>query len=60
MAAAFDEATRELLDGRNFATVATLNPDGGPQTSVVWIVREGVGRVPAPVAPAVAAPGVLS
>jgi len=39
--AAFDEATRELLDGRNFATVATLNPDGGPQTSVVWILREG-------------------
>ena len=37
MAVAFDAATRELLDGRNFATVATLNPDGGPQTSVVWI-----------------------
>ncbi len=37
----FDEATRTLLDGRNFATVATLNPDGGPQTSVVWILREG-------------------
>jgi PPOX class probable F420-dependent enzyme len=41
MAAVFDEATRELLDGRNFATVATLNPDGGPQTSVVWIQRDG-------------------
>lgn len=41
MTAVFDEATRELLDGRNFATVATLNPDGGPQTSVVWILREG-------------------
>ena len=41
MAAAFDEATRDLLDGRNFATVATVNPDGGPQTSVVWILREG-------------------
>jgi PPOX class probable F420-dependent enzyme len=26
---------------RNFATVATLNPDGGPQTSVVWILRDG-------------------
>jgi PPOX class probable F420-dependent enzyme len=37
----FDEATRQLLDGKNFATVATLNPDGGPQTSVVWILREG-------------------
>ena len=41
MAAAFDQATRDLLDGRNFATVATVNPDGGPQTSVVWILREG-------------------
>ena len=41
MAAAFDEATRDLFDGRNFATVATVNPDGGPQTSVVWILREG-------------------
>ncbi|WP_443056719.1 pyridoxamine 5'-phosphate oxidase family protein [Streptomyces sp. NBC_00667] len=27
--------------GRNFATVATLNRDGGPQTSVVWIARDG-------------------
>lgn len=37
----FDEETRKLLDERNFATVATLNRDGGPQTSVVWIVRDG-------------------
>jgi PPOX class probable F420-dependent enzyme len=36
-----NDDTRELLDGRNFASVATLNPDGGPQTSVVWILREG-------------------
>jgi PPOX class probable F420-dependent enzyme len=38
---AFDEATRQLLDGKSFATIATLNPDGAPQTSVVWIDREG-------------------
>jgi PPOX class probable F420-dependent enzyme len=37
----FDEKTRALLDGRNFATAATVNPDGGPQTSVVWFMREG-------------------
>ena len=37
MAVALDEVTRKLLDGRNFASVATLNPDGGPQASVVWI-----------------------
>jgi PPOX class probable F420-dependent enzyme len=41
VAVVFDEATRRLLDDKNFATVATLNPDGGPQTSVVWILREG-------------------
>ncbi|MGW6335215.1 PPOX class F420-dependent oxidoreductase [Nocardia rhamnosiphila] len=32
---------RRLLDGRNFATVATIDPDGRPQTSVVWMDREG-------------------
>jgi PPOX class probable F420-dependent enzyme len=36
-----DDFARELLDGQNFATVATLNKDGGPQTSVVWIDRDG-------------------
>ena len=41
MAVTFDDNARELLDGKNFATVATVNPDGGPQTSVVWYVREG-------------------
>ena len=41
MAVALDEVTRKLLDGRNFASVATLNPDGGPQASVVWILRDG-------------------
>ncbi|MEV0742029.1 PPOX class F420-dependent oxidoreductase [Streptomyces sp. NPDC050549] len=37
----FDESVRALLDGKNFASVATLRPDGAPQTSVVWIKREG-------------------
>ncbi len=41
VSATFNEGTRALLDGRNFATVATLNRDGGPQTSVVWIARDG-------------------
>ncbi|MDT0305387.1 PPOX class F420-dependent oxidoreductase [Streptomyces sp. DSM 44917] len=36
----FDESTRAILDGKNFATVATLLPGGAPQTSVVWIDRE--------------------
>jgi PPOX class probable F420-dependent enzyme len=37
----FDDDTRALLDGNNFATVATLNPDGEPQSSVVWFKRDG-------------------
>ncbi|GLY66309.1 PPOX class F420-dependent oxidoreductase [Amycolatopsis taiwanensis] len=41
MTVTFDDAVRHLLDGKNFATVATLNPDGGPQTSVVWIICDG-------------------
>jgi PPOX class probable F420-dependent enzyme len=41
VAVTFNERTRALLDGRNFAVVATLNPDGAPQTSVVWIMRDG-------------------
>jgi PPOX class probable F420-dependent enzyme len=32
---------RELIDGRNFATVATIQPDGSPQASVVWVKRDG-------------------
>lgn len=41
MAASFDDTARRLLDGKNFATVATLQPDGSPQTSVVWVTRDG-------------------
>jgi PPOX class probable F420-dependent enzyme len=32
---------RGLIDGQNFATVATIQPDGSPQCSVVWIKRDG-------------------
>lgn len=40
MAISFDQATRELLDGKNFATIGTINPDGSPHTSVIWYRRE--------------------
>jgi PPOX class probable F420-dependent enzyme len=40
MATTLDDISRRLLDGRNFATIATLNADGSPQTSVVWVARE--------------------
>jgi len=41
VAVTFNEATRRLLDGKNFATVATVNPDGGPHSAVVWFLRNG-------------------
>jgi PPOX class probable F420-dependent enzyme len=36
-----DDRVKELLDGRAFAVLATLNPDGTPQTSVIWVARDG-------------------
>ena len=35
-----DEVKR-LLDGPNFAHLATLMPDGSPQIAPVWVGREG-------------------
>jgi PPOX class probable F420-dependent enzyme len=32
---------REVLDSPIFATVATIQPDGTPQQSVVWVERDG-------------------
>jgi PPOX class probable F420-dependent enzyme len=36
-----NEYARSLVDARTFATVATINADGSPQTSVVWVRRDG-------------------
>ena len=41
MTFAFSEATLALLDGPNYAVLATVNPDGSPQTSAMWIGRDG-------------------
>jgi PPOX class probable F420-dependent enzyme len=41
MAVTLDESIRSLLDGKNFATIATLDPDGSPRTSVTWVTRDG-------------------
>lgn len=32
---------KQLLDGPNFAHLATLMPDGSPQSVPVWVGREG-------------------
>jgi len=41
MSVTLSESTTRLLDGRNYAVLATVNPDGSPQTSVVWVGRDG-------------------
>jgi PPOX class probable F420-dependent enzyme len=33
--------TIRLLDGPNYAVLATINPDGSPQTSAMWVGRDG-------------------
>src|SRR6201996_3354473 len=35
------ESALRLVDGKNYAVLATVNPDGSPQTSVVWVGRDG-------------------
>jgi len=35
------QAALRLVDGKNYAVLATVNPDGSPQTSVVWVGRDG-------------------
>lgn len=37
------EKLKEVLDSRVFVTVATLQPDGSPHQSVVWVGRDGDG-----------------
>lgn len=38
---ALPELARELIDGQNFASVATIQADGSPQSSIVWVRRDG-------------------
>lgn len=38
---ALTESARQLIDGMNPAVLGTVNPDGSPQTSVVWVGRDG-------------------
>ncbi|GAA2510394.1 PPOX class F420-dependent oxidoreductase [Streptomyces thermolineatus] len=41
MTVLLNDAVRDLLDAAHPAVLATVNPDGGPQTSVVWVGRDG-------------------
>jgi PPOX class probable F420-dependent enzyme len=37
------QPTLALIDGKDYAVLATVNPDGSPQTSVIWIGRDDDG-----------------
>lgn len=41
MATVLSTDVKRLLDGRNFAHLATLMPDGSPHSAPVWVRREG-------------------
>ncbi|MCC0097044.1 PPOX class F420-dependent oxidoreductase [Streptomyces flavotricini] len=41
MTIALNDTVRKLLDAPHPAVLTTLNPDGGPQSSVVWVARDG-------------------
>ena len=41
MTVTLNDKVRALVDGRNYAVLATVNPDGAPQTSPMWIDRDG-------------------
>jgi PPOX class probable F420-dependent enzyme len=41
MSISLSDAVRELVDGKNYATLATINADGSPQTSAMWVGRDG-------------------
>jgi PPOX class probable F420-dependent enzyme len=41
MSVSLNDAVRKLLDAPTPAVLATINADGSPQTSVIWVGRDG-------------------
>jgi PPOX class probable F420-dependent enzyme len=41
MSVPLPDLARRLLDANTFATLSTINPDGAPQSSVIWVKRDG-------------------
>ncbi|GAA1822411.1 PPOX class F420-dependent oxidoreductase [Luedemannella flava] len=41
MGVALPELATRLIDENVFVTLTTINPDGGPQSSVIWAKRDG-------------------
>jgi len=41
VAATLPDLARRLLDAQTFAVLGTINPDGSPHSTVVWVKRDG-------------------
>ncbi|MFD5466722.1 PPOX class F420-dependent oxidoreductase [Kitasatospora sp. NPDC127059] len=41
MSAQLSDRAKALIDGKSFAVITTIQPDGSPQSSVVWVKRDG-------------------
>ncbi|SCK50045.1 PPOX class probable F420-dependent enzyme [Streptomyces sp. WMMB 714] len=41
MSAQFSDELKRVLDGPVFVSIATVQPDGSPQVSPVWVKRDG-------------------
>ncbi len=41
MPAVLSDPAKALVDAPEFATLATIDPDGRPQLSVIWVKRDG-------------------
>jgi len=41
MGVELDDNVKKLLDTKSFAVVSTVQPDGSPHSSVVWVKRDG-------------------
>jgi PPOX class probable F420-dependent enzyme len=41
MGVCLNEAVRALVDGKNYPVLSTVGADGSPQSSVMWVGREG-------------------
>ncbi|WP_157254354.1 PPOX class F420-dependent oxidoreductase [Nonomuraea typhae] len=41
MSVSLSDSARKILNAPNIGILATINPDGSPQTSVVWVATDG-------------------
>lgn len=41
MGVLLSDKVRRLIEGPNYAALATVNPDGSPQTSIIWVGLDG-------------------